>query len=284
MYAQLGNIVFQGLKGFTSFQSKRETNLVQHAVIEGKPRLQRIGTNLEEVTITIQFHASFCVPETEMTALDSLREAAEIVPLLTGSGEFLGNFVIQAITKDVEELGTDGSLKSLTASLTLLEGASSDPLAAASLAAKLGGIGNAANLASKVTQVARIHSEAAAIAKPMSTARALAASAGTAIAKAKAVAAQGTHYVRRAQEGLKETRNALNEANKAVTDAKQVYQSAQRMKQAIADPQGAVSATLAALQGGTIDDALTANVELQKAVPRSNGAFSEVTNIAGTRR
>lgn len=283
MYAQLGNIVFQGLKGFDSFKQKRETNLVQHAVIDGKPKLQRIGTNLDEVTLSIQFHAAFCDPATEYASLDSAREAGEIMPLLLGSGEFAGNFVIQSITKDIEDLDHKGFLKNVVVEVSLIESATGDPLAAAALSAVLGGVGNAANAAALVVAANKAVSEASQIAKPLTTAKAMATRLNGQLTKAKQVAAQANHYMTRAKDGLKEMRDALDKSNKALTEAKQVYSSAIRVKGAIADTQGALSATLTALEGGSIDDALVANRELQRAVSRSNSASSEIVNITASR-
>lgn len=284
MYAQLGNIVFQGLKGFDTFRSKRETNFAQHAVIDGKPKLQRIGSNLEEVSLSLQFHASFCDPQVEASALEAARDAAEILPLLLGSGEFVGNFAIQTITKDIEDLDHLGNLKNLIVDVQLIEAVVADAQAAAALSAVLGGFGNAANASLRVVPSPQSVSEASKITKPLTRAKALAASVGNQIAKAKAVASQANHYARRAQEGLRSMQNALDESNKALTEAKQIYSSAARVKDAIADTQGYVSATITALQSGNIDGALVANRELQSAVSRSNSASSEIVNITATRK
>lgn len=283
MYSQLGNIVFQGLKGFESFQSKRETNYAQHAVIDGKPKLQRIGTNLEEVNLSIQFHGSFCTPETEIGSLDSAREAGEILPLLLGSGELVGNFVIQSISKDIMDLDERGSIKLAVLTISLLESATTDALASAALNAVLGGVGNAANAALNVVLKPQAISEASQITKPLTSAKSLSATATAAMNKAKQVGAQAAHYMSRAQESLKDMNKALEQSNKAISEAKQVYSSAGRIKGAIADTQGALSATIVALEGGSIDDALVANRELQTAVSRTNSASSEIVNISATR-
>lgn len=284
MYAQIGNIVFKGLRGFDSFQQKRETNFAQHAVIEGKPRLQRVGTNLDEINISIQFHASFCDPETEIRALDRLRQSAEIVAVLAGSGEFIGNFVIQSISRDVSDLGPRGNIMNAIVSLTLLEAVIADPVGAASLAAKLSGFGNALNNPLKVNVIPRLQSEASAIAAPVTKANALAGTVSDLMTKAKRVSGQASHYAKRAQEGLREMQSAVSEANQKLTDAQQVYASAVRMKGSFAETQGAISSTILALQSGDLDGALTANQSLQLAVSRTNSACSEVTNITATRR
>ncbi len=284
MYAQLGNIVFKGLKGFETFQSKRETNYAQHAVIDGKPKLQRIGSNLEEVTLAIQFHGAFCTPETEIGALERARDSAEILPLLLGSGEFVGNFAIQSIVKDIEDLDHLGSIKSAVLQVQLIESVQADPLASAALSAVLGGLGNAANAALKVAPAAQLVSEPSQIVRPLTKMKALAATVGNQIAKAKAVASQANHYARRAQEGLKDMRDALEQSNKAITEAKQVYSSAARVKDAIADTQGYVSATITALQAGNIDGAIIANRELSSAVSRTSSASSDIVNLTATRK
>ena len=284
MYAQLGNIVFKGLKGFQGLQSTRETNFAQHAVIEGKPKLQRIGTNLEELTIGIQFHASFCTPETEISALDSARQDAEVLPFVNGAGEFLGTFVIKSIRKTMEELGTDGSIKMCTVDLDLMEFATSDAQSSAGLAAMAAGIAMAGNLPMQVNQIARVQSEAAGISAPLTTAKALSTTTSSYITKAKQVASQAQHYKDKAQATLRTMRDALETSNRMLTNAKRTYQTAAQIKKAIADTQNSISSTIFALQGGTIDDALFANRELQRAVSSMNTATTEVVNITATRR
>lgn len=284
MYAQLGNIVFKGLRGFEYIQSKRETNYSTHEVIEGKPRLQRMGTNLEEVSMTIQFHGSFCTPETEIAAIDTLREDGEIVPLIAGSGEFWGNFVVKAVTKDITELDHLGNIKIAVLSLTLLEAEVADLLGSRSLAAKLSGVGNAANNPFLMTKLPRVQSEAAAIARPVTSAKGFAGAASGYIAKAKSVSTQSAHYAKKAKDNLKKASDSLAEANTTLTNAKNVYQSAQRMKESFVDTQNQMSAAIAALNAGNIDGAIEADRNIQLAVSRTSSACTEVINITATRR
>lgn len=136
MYAQLGNIIFKGLKGFGSFSDSRSINLSEHALIEGKPRLQRIGSNLQQLSVSILLHASFCNPENEMDALDTAMEDAEVLPLVLGNGVYAGDFVIESIDRGIDQTDALGNIISQTLSLRLREYYISDKLQSKVIQAK----------------------------------------------------------------------------------------------------------------------------------------------------
>jgi len=126
-YATLGSIRFEGLKSFSELSETKSANYAQIPVIGGKPVLQRIGTDLAEITLGITFHRGFCDPDTEIAALESLRVSGEILPLTTGAGETLGNFVIRSISRDLVQTHTDGTTWEARLSLSLLETAQTIP-------------------------------------------------------------------------------------------------------------------------------------------------------------
>lgn len=121
MYAQLGNIVFERLVSPDSLQFRQTEKYSVIALATGKPRLQRVGTELDEVSFTIRFHASFCVPADQLEALRAARQNAEILPFTTGVGELLGRYVISQIGTTRTQLGPNGELIEATADVTLLE-------------------------------------------------------------------------------------------------------------------------------------------------------------------
>lgn len=121
MYAQFGNIKFEALKGFDDFQNNRSTNYAEHAVIDGRPKLQRVGTNLQEVSITISFHKTFCDPEVEFLALDNYRESGEAQSLVYGNGLVLGKFVITSVSKRINQTTANGDYVHITVDLNLKE-------------------------------------------------------------------------------------------------------------------------------------------------------------------
>lgn len=136
MFAQIGSIAFRGLRGFTQFNDSRSTNLVEHARIEGKPRLQRVGSNLHELSIGILLHAAFTNPEDDFARLDESRETAEILPLILANGVYVGDYVIEAIDRDVQQTDSRSNIISMSLSLTLKEAYNPDPLQSLSITAK----------------------------------------------------------------------------------------------------------------------------------------------------
>jgi phage protein U len=121
MYAQLGTIIFEGLNGFDSFDRTRETDFAEHALIDGKPRLQRIGEKLETISISLTLHAAFCNPQEQINALDAARANGVVLPLVNGSGDYLGNYLIKRLGESAQHLATDGKVVWSKVSLDLVE-------------------------------------------------------------------------------------------------------------------------------------------------------------------
>lgn len=121
MYAQLGSIQFDGLLGFSTFDHAMSTKYAEVPLIEGKPRLQRIGDDLDEVSFTMLLHASFCDPEFQFQQLDIQRRKGSVLPLLNGEGLFYGNFVITEMRKGIVQTGPTGYIVHLEVAVTLRE-------------------------------------------------------------------------------------------------------------------------------------------------------------------
>jgi phage protein U len=117
----LGTIQFKGLKGFTEFTSEIEANYAEHALIENKPRLQRIGTNLERITLGVLFDVSFCTPEAELGKLIAALEASKPLPLTNGAGTFYGNYVVKRISTTVTRTDDLGRVEACELNVELLE-------------------------------------------------------------------------------------------------------------------------------------------------------------------
>lgn len=145
MYAQLGSIQFTTLKGFTGFTTTEETNIVEHALIEGKPKLQRLGTNLDTIELTMLFDVAFCIPQSEIDALNNSREAGEILPLVMGNGRFVGNFVIKSVNSTVLHSADDGTVLQAEVNASLLEHANANQTVMAAASAIAQAFANANN-------------------------------------------------------------------------------------------------------------------------------------------
>lgn len=98
MYAQLGTTIFDGYKSFVSFSQDEEAILVEHALINRKPRLEGSGLGLRTLTISLFLHQEFCQVEQEIAKLRASKDSFEILPLLWGNGKVEGQFVIKQMT------------------------------------------------------------------------------------------------------------------------------------------------------------------------------------------
>lgn len=118
---QLGDIQFEGLRGLDSLRKSREAVYAELPLMGGKPRLQRTGTALQQVTVSIALHAAFTDPAADIAALDEYREGGDVLTLINGEGEVVGDFVITAIEETVTQTSPTGRTLSAEVSLTLKE-------------------------------------------------------------------------------------------------------------------------------------------------------------------
>lgn len=128
MYAQLGNIRFEGLKGFSSFSHERGVNYAQHERINGKPRLQAVGELLDTISFEMYLHADFTDPETDIETLNVAMRNREILLLILGNGKIVGDFIIPSMSQVNSFTDPFGNLISATISIELLESFNDNPL------------------------------------------------------------------------------------------------------------------------------------------------------------
>lgn len=145
MFAQLGSIIFDGLKSFNTLESTNETALVEHALIENKPKLQKVGQKLDTIQITIFFASVFCSVQQEIDALNNARQAVDVMPLIMGDGTFMGDFVIKTVKVKRLDTAPNGELLQAEVQLELVEFYTSDREASAESRAISIGIGMAIN-------------------------------------------------------------------------------------------------------------------------------------------
>lgn len=126
MYGTFGEIVFTGLLSPRDFSTSLRAAYARHELIDGKPRLQRTGTDLEEISITFLFHASFCNPQAQLNALERMLRAGEIAPLTFGDGAYYGRFVLEEYSTNITQQQANGAIIAAEVSASLVEVANSD--------------------------------------------------------------------------------------------------------------------------------------------------------------
>lgn len=165
MFALLGDVQFDIITYFDGFESQFGADFAEHALIEGKPRLQFIGDKLDEIRIQLAFHLHYCDPEAELAKLKDALAAHQAMALVLGNGDYKGWFVltdVQATSKHTDKAGT---LIALEASITLREfvGDKKSPLPPPAVQPKLPPAAAKALPASQTAGVATLASGAAAV-------------------------------------------------------------------------------------------------------------------------
>ncbi len=209
MYAQLGNIKFTGLKGFDSFQSKKSSQLAEHARIDGKPRLQKTGDALEEISLSIQLHSSFCNPETEIEALESARSAGSILPFINGAGELYGSYVISELEKTIKHTTPTGQIVLCSLAITLKEVYDEDPEKTEAALAKRTAFANSANQPSTRDNFSQLQGAGLSAMVKLNESRSQAVVAETLVLKAENVPSTEADSLTRASNALTASKDAM---------------------------------------------------------------------------
>ncbi len=130
MFAQLGNIVFNGLFGFNNLRfDGEEVNYAEFELFSRKPALQKTGVSLLEVSTSITLNVDFCKINDKLKPLQDYKNSGEVVPLLMGNGLLIGNFVITSTAFTVDSAFPDGTFQQITIDLSLKEHINSNTIA-----------------------------------------------------------------------------------------------------------------------------------------------------------
>jgi len=120
-FALLGEIQFELITYFDGLEGRFGSDYAEHALIEGKPRIQWIGDKLDEWTLKLKFHQLYCDPELEVARLQDALEMHEPLPFVLATGEYKGEFVVTEISVTSEQTDLIGTLVSVEASVSLKE-------------------------------------------------------------------------------------------------------------------------------------------------------------------
>ena len=110
------------LTGPTGEDEKRAATNVEHAVARGKPVVQRIGKERDELSFAFFFDEGFCSPGAEYARLEAAFEAGTPGPLVVPGRAFRGrSFLVESLSNKVEATTRSGRLVRVSASIGLKE-------------------------------------------------------------------------------------------------------------------------------------------------------------------
>ena len=127
MFAQLGDIQFDLITYFDGINDTITYNYAEHERINNKTLLQFLGETLQEFTIKLNLHSSFCVPEEEILKIRTEAKLGKPLKFIKGNGEYVGAFVIAQIQKATEQTSPEGDLIAIQVELQLKEYAGKIP-------------------------------------------------------------------------------------------------------------------------------------------------------------
>ena len=127
MFAQLGDIQFDLITYFDGINDTITYNYAEHERINNKTLLQFLGENLQEFTIKLNLHSSFCVREEEILKIRTEAKLGKPLKFIKGNGEYVGAFVISQIQKTTEQTSPEGDLIAIQVELQLKEYAGKIP-------------------------------------------------------------------------------------------------------------------------------------------------------------
>lgn len=137
MYAQLGDIIFEGLYGPESFTRIDTVSVPQHSRINRRPKQQFTGIDLGKIKIGIHLHRAF-IDDVEGTIkkFRDYRNSATHLKYITGSGNVIGTFIIVKTEEKWIQSTPTGDIVSCKLEHELVELTSSSPSVSAKANAK----------------------------------------------------------------------------------------------------------------------------------------------------
>lgn len=145
MLAQLGDIKFTSVISPTSQDRSTAAVYAEHALIDGKPRLQRLGDALDKITMVMKFHTSFCDPEEKISQLKNHLLAGDTLEYINGAGDLLGDFLVVSMKETPVQLADSGRYIEVDVEVQLIENFNVDKANDTANAAKDNGFAVAKN-------------------------------------------------------------------------------------------------------------------------------------------
>jgi phage protein U len=121
LFAVLGDIQFEVVGSPEGYESAGAYDFPEQRVMEGKPRLQWVGDDLERLKFELMWHSSFTNPSLQLARLRATAAQHLALPLVFGNGGFRGFFVIESIAVKSQQLSAGGAPIAIRVALALKE-------------------------------------------------------------------------------------------------------------------------------------------------------------------
>ena len=121
MFAQLGDIQFEGIVTPSSWSETHGATFAEIPRVGGKAAMQHTAEELVVIELAIRLSREFCDPADILDRLKTAQTRGAVLPLIAGSGVLVGRFVITGLENQVRQTTADGDLISVNLDLSLKE-------------------------------------------------------------------------------------------------------------------------------------------------------------------
>ncbi len=125
MIGSLGKVVFQitdkSIKVFESLGISKKARIVAHERVKGKPYLQHMGFDAEQVTFTLQLVENVTgAVDKDLDVVNKMFNSGKAYSFFIGSKK-IGNFIIESISEKYNYIDNMGKVNMVTLNITLKE-------------------------------------------------------------------------------------------------------------------------------------------------------------------
>jgi phage protein U len=284
MFGSFGKIIFDTLTAPQGLSIKKETDYAEHARVGLKPRLQKTGEKLDEVTLSMHFHAEFCNPDDQVVQLNSIRKSGKAEPLVLGNGTLIGVFVVVSIDKTVLHTFPDGTTIECNVEVILREYVTSSVVKDKAKAAVESAFAVRSDAPLPSTPIQSIQANpAAVIMQSVQDAQLATAQSTAAIDKATVnpdYLSQASSTISNATQTVADS---MNKAEAALSTAEALQTQAAALPGAIMQARDAALALASLMPITSIEDARLANEEMRTGMGSVRSASAPVATVSSFR-
>lgn len=253
MDVQLGSIQLRGLQGLQEFLPKRAASYAEHALLDGKPRLQNTGNALDEYQLTVFVHAQYGDPKALFQQLDTARMDGEVLPFIDSTGEYLGDFVITNIDPEVIQVDGLGNWVAANIPFLIREYVTPDRVSAKSADAKRSAFARSENSPLEAPPVFAVLEGPQQIEASLRETVYNSSKIDSELTSAEGNVSQRALMLARAKRTIGDIRAGLNTAQSALNKAESIYSRTVSLRRSVASSLAAADRLRDALAAGSPD-------------------------------
>lgn len=121
IWGLLGPLSFKAIDSPDSFSVSESESFAEIPLLQSKPVMQWVGSDLREFRMSFLFDYGWCNPSDKLKQLQDLLVAHEPLAFSLGEGNYNGNYYLLSVAGSVDNMLPTGELLGLSVRVTLKE-------------------------------------------------------------------------------------------------------------------------------------------------------------------